>query len=173
MHFITKTQQKSYGAVFTFGELHWSSHEKAVSATSVCFCLHWLSFAILSSPRVTYSTFCSSQDRITLKYCWCPAEKDAAGGGVLRGCVCFKYVCVCVSMCVTAVMQNNKADGIRFFVLLCCLVDSPPCFLFVFPSFFLSLSLESDFCLQHTMKWSYMFLKNLDEWYHRTYDVHK
>lgn len=68
MHFITKAQQMSDGVVRTVGD------EQAASAE---LRLLRLSFASLSSPKVTRPTFCSSEDRITLKYGWCPAERDA------------------------------------------------------------------------------------------------
>lgn len=64
-------------------------------------------------------------------------------------------------MCVTAVTQNDKTDGISFFVVLCCLVNLPLCFQFLFPSFPLPLSLESVFLFVAYDEME--VLKNLDE----------
>lgn len=82
-----------------------------------------LPFAFLSSPKVAYTTLCSSRDRTALKYCWCPAAKDAGGGGGVLGERLRAWLCVYI--CATAVMKNNKTDGISFFVVLCSLAHSP------------------------------------------------
>ncbi len=76
---------------------------------SVCSDFHLQFYQI---PK-WHSTFCSRQDRITLKYCWCPADSDVGGEGVL--------------VCATAVMKNNKPDGICFCLLHCFLICSPLC----------------------------------------------
>lgn len=79
----------------------------------VCFCLLSLPFAILSSPKVAYSTFRSSRDRITLKYCWCPAARDAGHQVVVYS----EDVCVwaCVHMCNSC----NEEQQDRWHQLLC------------------------------------------------------
>lgn len=155
----------SYDAARTVGELYWSSHEQTLSVTPGLF----LS-AILSSPKVAYSTFCSTRDKITLKYCWCPAARDAGGGGVLRGCVC---VWACVHMCNSC----NEEQQDRWHQLLCSaffLLLTHLCFLRAFPVLVLSLSTEWGFCSCHTWKLGCIFLlKDLDEWYHSRCDLLK
>lgn len=111
----------SYDAVRTVGELYWSSHEQTLSVTPGLFlsALTAICNSIKSQSGIFYFLFISGQNYIKILLVSC-SERCWRWWCTQR-----MFVCGRVYICATAVMKNNKTDGISFFALLCSLAHSP------------------------------------------------